>query len=221
MNITYELIYQTPASFLPHIRTSRVNITYELIYQTPASSSTTSQVCVDKNGLFFTGDTCQTIARGVGFRFEELTSLFHHLAESERLRWAARGVRIEELPRERRVQVPEVNKLISVMTSHVCDEISLVAEPNFQVPEVNKLTVNYRTHNGILGAAAEVVRLLLELFPHSVDALQKDVGARHLPNMVGTPHKQLHQMAGKPHTCLIWQSRLASRCTFQPPSCSI
>lgn len=35
----------------------------------------------DKNGLFFTGDTCQTIARGVGFRFEELTTMFWDLAE--------------------------------------------------------------------------------------------------------------------------------------------
>ena len=106
------------------------------------------EVCADKNGLFFTGDTCQTIARGVGFRFEELTSLFHHLAERERRELEARGVRAAELPRELRVQVPEVNKL----------------------------SVNYRTHNGILGAASEMVRLLLELFPHSVDALQKDVG---------------------------------------------
>ena len=44
------------------------------------------------------------------------------------------------------------------------------------VPEVSKLTVNYRTHNGILGAASQLVSLLLELFPHSVDALEKDVG---------------------------------------------
>ena len=29
------------------------------------------EVCQNKNGLFLTGDTCQTIARGVGFRFEE------------------------------------------------------------------------------------------------------------------------------------------------------
>ena len=45
-----------------------------------------------------------------------------------------------------------------------------------QVPRVNQLSVNYRTHNGILGAASQIVSLLLELFPHSVDALEKDVG---------------------------------------------
>ena len=44
------------------------------------------------------------------------------------------------------------------------------------MPEINKLSVNYRTHNGILGAASEIVTLLLALFPASVDQLQKDVG---------------------------------------------
>ena len=39
------------------------------------------EVCHDKNALFLTGDTCQTIARGVGFRFEDLTTMFYHLAE--------------------------------------------------------------------------------------------------------------------------------------------
>ena len=33
-------------------------------------------VCQDPNGLFFTGDTCQTIQRGVGFRFCDLRSMF-------------------------------------------------------------------------------------------------------------------------------------------------
>eukprot|EP00741_Cyanophora_paradoxa_P017152 tig00020960_g16564.t1 len=34
-------------------------------------------ICEDPKGLFFCGDTCQTIARGVGFRFCDLRSLFH------------------------------------------------------------------------------------------------------------------------------------------------
>eukprot|EP00899_Mesostigma_viride_P010553 jgi/Mesvir1/1949/Mv22967-RA.1 len=36
------------------------------------------RVCVDPNGLFLTGDTAQTIARGVAFRFADLRSIFHH-----------------------------------------------------------------------------------------------------------------------------------------------
>jgi superfamily I DNA and RNA helicase len=34
------------------------------------------EICANKNALLLTGDTCQTIARGVGFRFEELTTMF-------------------------------------------------------------------------------------------------------------------------------------------------
>jgi hypothetical protein len=106
------------------------------------------EVCHDKNGLFFTGDTCQTIARGVGFRFEELTTMFHHVRAKQLSELAAAGRQLDDLPRHKRVRVPEINKL----------------------------AVNYRTHNGILGAASEVVSLLLQLFPHSVDALEKDRG---------------------------------------------
>ena len=106
------------------------------------------EVCHDKNALFFTGDTCQTIARGVGFRFEELTTMFYHLGDAQKAELQARGQRLEDVPKATLVQVPEINKL----------------------------TVNYRTHNGILGAASQIVQLLLDLFPHSVDALEKDVG---------------------------------------------
>ena len=74
--------------------------------------------------------------------------MFHHVREHQLAELAAKGQKPDDLPRHKRVQVPEINKL----------------------------TVNYRTHNGILGAASEVVSLLLKLFPHSVDALEKDRG---------------------------------------------
>ena len=94
------------------------------------------EVCSDKNALLLTGDTCQTIARGVGFRFEELTTMFTTLLHAQQA---------ENMPEERRVSVPQVEKL----------------------------TVNYRTHNGILGCAAEIVDALLHLFPNAVDRLDR------------------------------------------------
>ena len=106
------------------------------------------EVTADGNALFLTGDTCQTISRGVGFRFEDLTTMFYQVREAQKVRLQQAGRRLEDVPS---------GELI-------------------HVPVVNTLTVNYRTHNGILGAASEVVSLLLELFPHSVDALEKDVG---------------------------------------------
>lgn len=37
----------------------------------------------DANSMFFTGDTCQTIARGVSFRFADLRSLFHYRQQTQ------------------------------------------------------------------------------------------------------------------------------------------
>jgi len=106
------------------------------------------EACADKNALFFTGDTCQTIARGVGFRFEELTTMFFNTRAAQIKKLEARGIREADVPKEQ-----------------LC-----------KVPEISKLSINYRTHNGILGAASEIVSLLLALFPAAIDQLRKDVG---------------------------------------------
>ena len=49
-------------------------------------------------------------------------------------------------------------------------------KPEIHVPEVTPLKVNYRTHNGILGAAGEVVAMIQKMFPDSIDKLPKDRG---------------------------------------------
>ena len=103
---------------------------------TQAELSLLLKVAHDKNQVYFCGDTAQTISRGVGFRFEELTTMFYHLGEAQKADICRRGMRVEDVPKSALVHVPEVSKL----------------------------TVNYRTHNGILGAASQVVSLLLELF---------------------------------------------------------
>ncbi|EKX42080.1 hypothetical protein GUITHDRAFT_111932 [Guillardia theta CCMP2712] len=90
------------------------------------------KVCEDKNDMFFSGDTCQTIATGIGFRFEDLKSLF---------------------------------KQEEVEGRQPC-----------VIPDVCTLTVNYRTHNGILGTASSVVSLLETLFPAFIDVLPKERG---------------------------------------------
>ena len=105
------------------------------------------------SALFFTGDTCQTIARGVGFRFEDLTTMFYQLGAAQRAALQARGQRVEDLPRG-----------------------AVVA-----VPEVSKLTVNYRTHNGILGAASQLVSLLLPSHYQILRKLVCNVGNHPCP----------------------------------------
>ena len=89
------------------------------------------KVIANPNDILLAGDTCQTIARGVGFRFEDIRLMFHELNQEH---------------------------------------------SQIKVPPVTTLSVNYRTHNGILGAAAEVVSMIQNMFPDSIDNLDKDKG---------------------------------------------
>jgi hypothetical protein len=86
--------------------------------------------CTRDNSVFFTGDTAQTIARGISFRFEDIQSLFHHIAESN---------------------------------------------PKVSVPKLHHLTLNFRSHSGILGLAGSIVDIIKEFFDHSIDNLPNDV----------------------------------------------
>ena len=103
------------------------------------------RVASEKNELLFSGDTVQTIAAGVGFRFEDLKSIFKHEADRQSQEMSAKAQ-------------------------------SIPAAWKVKVPVVNTLTVNYRTHNGILKAAAGVVDLLEKFFPKSIDSLPRERG---------------------------------------------
>ena len=63
--------------------------------------------CRDPNGIFLTGDTAQSVMRGISFRFEDLRSLFYYLNEN----YKAVGAQAE-------VTVPEVMPLIYNYRSH-------------------------------------------------------------------------------------------------------
>ena len=108
------------------------------------------RLCTHLNDLFFCGDTAQTIASGVAFRFDDLRSLF-------KLEGQARVAALEQ---------------------------RTLAKPSFRsgdshdvvIPKVHALSVNYRTHNGVLGVAAAMVDMLEALFPASVDSLPRERG---------------------------------------------
>lgn len=63
--------------------------------------------CRDPNGIFLTGDTAQSVMRGISFRFEDLKSLFFYVQEN----YKAVGAQAE-------VVVPEVKPLIYNYRSH-------------------------------------------------------------------------------------------------------
>ena len=88
--------------------------------------------CRHPNSLFFTGDTAQSIMRGIAFRFQDLRSSFHAI----------------------HTVVPQVN-----------------------VPqEPHTLTINFRSHSGILRLAGSIIDLLQMFFKGSIDHLPSDNG---------------------------------------------
>ena len=93
----------------------------------------------DVNPVFFTGDTAQTIARGISFRFEDIQSLFHHIAESN---------------------------------------------PKVKVPKLHNLTLNFRSHSGILGLAGSIIDIIKEFFIQSIDCLPNDINMLSGPTPV-------------------------------------
>ena len=104
---------------------------------TQAELSIFLKCCRDPNNLFLTGDTAQSIMRGISFRFGDLRSLFHYAGQRAAL-----------------------------------------AKPPIKiaVPKVHNLTVNFRSHAGILHLAASIINLLKEYFPSSFDCLPDDKG---------------------------------------------
>ncbi len=105
---------------------------------TQAELSIVLRCCRNPNGLFLTGDTAQSIMRGIAFRFADLRTLFYAVQET---------------------------------TKHLKKSVPVVV-----VPCVHKLTINFRSHSGILCLAASVIDLLKEFFPSSFDTLPGDEG---------------------------------------------
>jgi hypothetical protein len=101
---------------------------------TQAELSILLRICRNPNDLFLTGDTAQSIMRGIAFRFGDVKSLFYHASK----------------------QAPKSKKL--------------------QVPRVDELTINFRSHTGVLKLAASVIDLMKAFFPESFDRLPRDEG---------------------------------------------
>ena len=104
---------------------------------TQAELSILIRICRDPNNLFLTGDTAQSIMRGISFRFADLKSIFYRASK-------------------------QVSR--SVKSAPV------------KVPQVDQLTINFRSHTGILMLAASIIDLLKHFFLNSFDCLPGDEG---------------------------------------------
>ena len=88
--------------------------------------------CSDPNSMFFTGDTAQSIMRGIAFRFQDLRSVFYNIQSND---------------------------------------------PKVMIPKKpHKLTINFRSHSGILKLAGSIIDLISEFFKDSIDHLPDDEG---------------------------------------------
>ncbi|KAJ7151710.1 hypothetical protein C8R46DRAFT_1357916 [Mycena filopes] len=97
-------------------------------------------LCRNPNGLFWAGDTAQTISVGSSFRFNELRAFLF---------------RIEG---QRQKKHPEMAF------------ISPVAPTMFQ------LSVNYRSHSGIVNCARSIIEVITTLWPNAIDSLDPEEG---------------------------------------------
>ena len=107
-------------------------------------ASITLLLSICKEQIVFSGDTAQTIAKGSGFRFSDLNSLFE--------------------------------------------------ECNLLSPRINKLTINFRTHNQVLGLANSVVSLLESLFPQTIDSMVKETSYRDGPMPLIVPSSDVKDL---------------------------
>ncbi|KAI0693657.1 hypothetical protein BC835DRAFT_1352925 [Cytidiella melzeri] len=93
-------------------------------------------MCGNPNGLFWAGDTAQTISVGSSFRFDDLKAFLYRLENSG------------------------------------SSNVTALTKP----PQEFQLTVNYRSHGGIVNAAHSVVQLITKFWPHAIDALSEERG---------------------------------------------
>lgn len=157
------------------------------VYVDEVQDLTEAQICVLKHvcedhrsGFLFAGDTAQTIARGVDFRFQDVKNVFyaqflgkeseigegkmkrsHKVSRSIHSRDG--GEREKEMMRAEHVSAPKNDPQKAGGTGEAS-----------WVPDMFHLAQNFRTHNNIVQVADNIVKLLHHFFPFSVDRLETE-----------------------------------------------
>jgi hypothetical protein len=71
----------------------------------------------------------------------------------------------------------------------------VAGEDQTQVPEVLQLSVNFRSHNGILRPANAVIETIIRLFPGWIDELGEERGAFDGSKPLLLPDKEVHMLS--------------------------
>ncbi|KAI9068145.1 hypothetical protein FKP32DRAFT_1672451 [Trametes sanguinea] len=93
------------------------------------------KLCRNPRGMFWAGDTAQTISIGSAFRFNDLKAFLYRYEETT---------------------VPDSAKRVQ--------------------PESFHLSVNYRSHAGIVDCAYSVIELITQFWPNAIDSLGRETG---------------------------------------------
>lgn len=111
-------------------------------------------LCPNPHGMFWAGDTAQTISAGSAFRFNELRAFMHRL-----------------------------NRVTISCTIHIGTSHSFIYQDEEhrhlglrEDVKMFHLTTNYRSHAGIVNCADAVVQLIMRYWPESIDVLPQEVG---------------------------------------------
>ncbi|KAF8641227.1 hypothetical protein AX17_000861 [Amanita inopinata Kibby_2008] len=97
-------------------------------------------LCNNPNGLFWAGDTAQTISSGCSFRFQDLKAMLYRM--------------------ERQAEANHSGRFRATC----------------ELPKTFCLSVNYRSHSGIVNCARSIVDLIHRYWPHSIDVLAPEAG---------------------------------------------
>jgi hypothetical protein len=117
-------------------------------------------LCRNADGLFWAGDTAQTISIGSSFRFDDLKAFLFRIEVPFSL--------IYPLPKliwSFQKQQHENNSHSAALRSHT-----------HKHPQSFQLATNYRSHAGIVNCAHSVIDLITKFWPYSIDALAREKG---------------------------------------------
>lgn len=131
------------------------------------------RLCRDPTGLFLTGDTAQTIARGVGFRFEDVKTMLYTTAQSD-------AIALNDNERKTCSEftiVEDEKESESIEDEREIAHVAILSlNSPISAPKVHQLTYNFRSHSDMLYLASSVVDVLYHYFPNAVDRLEPDQG---------------------------------------------
>ncbi|KAG1807540.1 P-loop containing nucleoside triphosphate hydrolase protein [Suillus variegatus] len=94
------------------------------------------QLCGNPDGLFWAGDTAQTISAGSSFRFNYLKAFLYRMEQQN----------------------------TSINSTGAC----------LHQPTMFQLTINYRSHGGIVNCANSVIELITKFWPNTIDGFRQE-----------------------------------------------